>query len=268
MPAPVRKQAAFFDLDKTIIAKSSALAFPRSFHAGGLITRRAALRTAYAQFVYLVGGADHDQMEKIRHFMSQLVEGWDVATVQDIVAETLHNIVDPLVYDEAVSLIEEHRLAGRDVIIVSTSGAEVVGPIGEMLGADRVIATRLEIADGKYTGEIDYYAYAETKAEAIRELAESEGYDLAHCYAYSDSVTDAPMLGTVGHPFAVNPDKDLRKLAVENEWPILVFTKPVALGSRMRFPPATPTLAALAVGGLVAIGGAIAINVRKRNQTA
>src|SRR3546814_2155548 len=72
---------------------------------------------------------------------------------------------------------------------------------------------------------------------------------------YSDSVTDAPMLGTVGHPFAVNPDKDLRKLAVENEWPLLVFTKPVALGSRMRFPPATPTLAALAVGGLVAIGG-------------
>src|SRR3546814_4957183 len=75
------------------------------------------VRTAYAQFVYLVGGADHDQMEKIRHFMSQLVEGWDVATVQDIVAETLHNIVDPLAYDEAVSLIEEHRLAGRDVII-------------------------------------------------------------------------------------------------------------------------------------------------------
>src|SRR3546814_13000445 len=95
-----------------------------------------------------------------------------------------------------------------------------LGPIGEMLGADRVIATRLEIADGKYTGEIDYYAYAETKAEAIRELAESEGYDLAHCYAYSDSVTDAPLLGTAGHPFAVNPDKALRKLAVENERPI------------------------------------------------
>src|SRR3546814_15030747 len=110
MPAPVRKQAAFFDLDKTIIAKSSALAFSRPFQAGGLITRRAALRTAYAQFVYLVGGADHDQMEKIRHFMSQLVEGWDVATVQDIVAETLQHIVDLLASDEAVSLIEEHRL--------------------------------------------------------------------------------------------------------------------------------------------------------------
>ena len=161
MPAPAGRQAAFFDLDKTIIAKSSALAFSRPFQAGGLITRRAALRTAYAQFLYLVGGADHDQMEKIRKFMSDLSAGWDVATVREIVADTLHNIVDPMVYDEAVSLIEEHHLASRDVIIVSTSGSEIVGPIGEMLGADRVIATRMEIEDGKYTGGIEYYAYAE-----------------------------------------------------------------------------------------------------------
>ena len=125
-----RPTAAFFDLDKTIIAKSSTLAFSKSFQAGGLISRRAMLRSAYAQFVYLVGGADHDQMEKMRQFMSQLCAGWDVATVREIVAETLHHIVDPLVYDEAVSLIEEHRLAGRDIVIVSTSGEEVVGPIG------------------------------------------------------------------------------------------------------------------------------------------
>ena len=136
------RTAAFFDLDKTIIAKSSTLAFSKPFQAGGLISRRAVLRSAYAQFVYLVGGADHDQMEKMRAFMSQLVAGWDVATVREIVADTLHNIVDPLVYDEAVSLIEEHRLAGRDIVIVSTSGTEVVEPIGEMLGADHVIATR------------------------------------------------------------------------------------------------------------------------------
>src|SRR4029079_13377460 len=180
---PTGRPAAFFDLDKTIIAKSSTLAFSKPFQAGGLISRRAVLRSAYAQFVYLVGGADHDQMEKMRAFMSQLCAGWDVATVKDIVADTLHNVVDPIVYDEAVSLIEEHHLAGRDVIIVSTSGSEVVAPIGEMLGADRVIATRMEVVAGKYTGEIDYYAYAEAKAEAIRALAEENGYDLARSYA-------------------------------------------------------------------------------------
>lgn len=266
MAARPLRTAAFFDLDKTIIAKSSTLAFSKPFQAGGLISRRAVLRSAYAQFVYLVGGADHDQMEKMRQFMSQLCAGWDVATVREIVAETLHHIVDPLVYDEAVGLIEEHHLAGRDVIIVSTSGSEVVEPIGAMLGADRVIATRMAVEDGKYTGEIDYYAYSETKAEAIREIADSNGYDLDRSFAYSDSITDAPMLESVGHPHAVNPDKELRKLAVQNGWPVLVFAKPVTLQSRVRLPPVKPTLATLAVGGLVVAGGAIAVNLRRRTR--
>ncbi|MDN4161427.1 HAD family hydrolase [Nocardioides abyssi] len=263
-----RPTAAFFDLDKTIIAKSSTLAFSRPFQAGGLISRRAVLRSAYAQFVYLVGGADHDQMEKLRHFLSQLVGGWDVATVREIVADTLHHVVDPLVYDEAVSLIEEHRLAGRDVVIVSTSGSEVVEPIGEMLGADHVVATRLEIVEGRYTGEIEYYAYAEEKAIAVRQLAEERGYDLAECYAYSDSITDVPMLEAVGHPYAVNPDRDLRKVANAQGWPVLVFVKPVALRSRVPLPPAGPTLAALAVGGLAAVGGVLWANARKRRLEA
>ena len=263
-PMASRPTAAFFDLDKTIIAKSSTLAFSKPFQAGGLISRRGVLRSAYAQFVYLVGGADHDQMEKMRQFMSQLCAGWDVATVREIVAETLHHIVDPLVYDEAVSLIEEHRLAGRDVVIVSTSGTEVVGPIGEMLGADRVVATRMEIVDGRYTGDIEYYAYAEEKARAIRELADQVGYDLERSYAYSDSVTDVHMLEAVGHPHAVNPDRDLRRIAAARGWPVLVFTKPVALQSRVTFPPAKPALAALAVGGFVAVGGVIWANARRR----
>jgi HAD superfamily hydrolase (TIGR01490 family) len=261
MATPLLRSAAFFDLDKTIIAKSSTLAFSKPFQAGGLISRRAVLRSAYAQFVYVVGGADHDQIEKMRQFMSQLVAGWDVATVRDIVADTLHNIVDPLVYDEAVSLIEEHKLAGRDVVIVSASGTEVVEPIGAMLGADIVIATRLQEVDGKYTGDIDFYAYAEEKARAVRELAEERGYDLERSYAYSDSVTDAPMLEVVGHPHAVNPDKELRRLATTNGWPILVFTKPVALRSRV---PYKPTLAALAVGGVVAVGGVLWASARRR----
>jgi HAD superfamily hydrolase (TIGR01490 family) len=255
--------AAFFDLDKTIIAKSSTLAFSKPFQAGGLISRRAVLRSAYAQFVYLVGGADHDQMEKMRQFMSQLCAGWDVATVQDIVAETLHHVVDPLVYDEAVRLIEEHRLAGRDIVIVSTSGTEVVGPIGEMLGADRVVATRMEIVDGRYTGDIAYYAYAAEKARAVRELAEELGYDLAGCYAYSDSSTDEPMLAAVGHPHAVNPDRELRRIAVARGWPILVFSRPVTLRSRVPLPTG-PTLAAIAVGGAAAVGGLLWAGARKR----
>src|SRR3954447_3344753 len=188
------RTAAFFDLDKTIIAKSSTLAFSRSFYQGGLINRRAVLRSAYAQFVYLFGGADHDQMERMRAYLSSMASGWDVEQVKLIVAETLHQLIDPLIYEEAATLIEEHHLAGRDVVIVSTSGAEVVEPIGELLGADHVIATRMVVEAGKYSGDIEYYAYGETKAEAIRELAATQGYDLDRCYAYSDSATDLPML--------------------------------------------------------------------------
>ncbi len=259
--------AAFFDLDKTIIAKSSTLAFSKPFQAGGLISRRAVLRSTYAQFVYLVGGADHDQMEKMRAFMSQLCAGWDVATVREIVAETLHHVVDPLVYDEAVSLIEEHHRAGRDVVIVSTSGSEVVEPIGAMLGADHVVATLLEVVDGCYTGEISYYAYAEEKARAVAALAEEHGYDLARSFGYSDSVTDVPMLEVVGSPHAVNPDRELRRLAAARGWPVLHFDRPVALRTRIPLPPAKPALAALALGTVVAVGGAVWAGVRRRQTT-
>ena len=262
------RAAAFFDLDKTIIAKSSVLAFSKPFQAGGLISRRAVLRSAYAQFLFMLGGADHDQVEKMRQFMSHLVAGWDVATVREIVADTLHNVVDPIVYDEAVRLIEEHHSAGRDVVIVSTSGSEVVEPIGALLGADRVIATRLAVEDGHYTGAIDYYAYAEEKANAIREVAELRGYDLERSYGYSDSITDLPMLEAVGHPYAVNPDKELRKAAEANGWPVLVFVKPVGLRSRLALPPPKPTLAALAVGGVVAVGAAVWVGVRRARESA
>ncbi len=258
------RPAAFFDLDKTVIAKSSTLAFSRSFYAGGLISRGSALRSAYAQFVYLVGGADHDQMEKMRRFLSELCAGWDVATVREIVADTLHNIVDPLVFDEAVSLIDEHRLAGRDVVIVSASGSEVVEPIGAMLGADEVIATRMEIEDGKYTGEIEFYAYAANKASAIEELARRRGYDLERSFAYSDSVTDVQMLEVVGHPYAVNPDKELRRRATASGWPVLVFDKPVMLRSRVRMPTGRTTLAALAVSTAVGTGAAVYLATRRR----
>lgn len=228
----VRRSAAFFDLDKTIIARSSALAFSGPFYRGGLINRRSVLRSAYAQFVFLVGGADHEQMERMREYMSALVVGWPVETVRDIVSETLHTIVDPIVYEEAMRLIDEHHLAGRDVVIVSSTGEEVVGPVGEMLGTDRALGSRLRVQDGRYTGDIDVYLYAEGKAEAIHELADEHGYDLARSYAYSDSITDLPMLEVVGHPYAVNPDRALRREARSRGWPVLVFSRPVALRRR------------------------------------
>jgi HAD superfamily hydrolase (TIGR01490 family) len=258
------RSAAFFDLDKTIIAKSSTLAFSRPFYDGGLLSRRAVLRSAYAQFIFAASGADHDQLTKMRNYLTEMVTGWDVEVVRQSVAETLHAIIDPIVFDEAVELIENHHAAGRDVVIVSASGTEVVEPIGQMLGADHVVATRLVEIDGRYTGDVEYYAYGPNKAKAMQELADEHGYDLAASFAYSDSETDAPMLAIVGHPFAVNPDKALRRIAEENDWPILTFTSPVSMRARLGL---DTRVAKIAAAGVVAAGvGAITLAVVTRRR--
>ena len=247
------RAAAFFDLDKTIIATSSATAFSRPFLAGGLLTRRAILRSAYAQFLYLVGGADASQTERLRAQLSRTVTGWDVAQVSEIVERTLHESIDAAVYAEAVALIEEHHAAGRDVVIVSASGSEVVRPIAALLGADHVIASHMQVADGRYTGEIDFYAYGENKAVAIRDLADRQGYDLDASYAYSDSITDAPMLAVVGHAFAVNPDRALRRMATDEGWSVLTFDRPILLRAFLH--PSTPVL--VVVGGVLVVAAAV-----------
>jgi HAD superfamily hydrolase (TIGR01490 family) len=256
--------AAFFDLDKTIIAKSSVLAFGKPFYQGGLLNRRAVLRSAYAQFVFALAGADADQMERMREYLTAMCTGWEVSQVREIVSETLHEIIDPIVYDEAVQLIGMHKAAGRDVVIVSSSGEEVVAPIGAMLGADHVIGTRMLVAEGKYTGDIGLYAYGPGKADAIRELAAERGYDLSRSYGYSDSATDIPMLEVVGHPFAVNADRALRKHASERDWPTLTFSNAVPL--RERLTPEHPTVTAGALGAGLAAAGTLWYLLRKRGR--
>ena len=180
-----------------------------------------------------------------------------MAKVRDIVAETIDVIIDPAIYDEAVALIEEHRASGRDVVIISSSGTEVVEPIGERLGVDIAVGSQLGIEDGRYTGEILFYAYGEGKAQAMRELAAERGYDLTASYAYTDSITDLPMLNLVGHPTAVNPDDDLRRIAAERDWPVLDFAKPVSLRTRL---PIEKRQAAVAAGAAAAVS-AVALGI-------
>ncbi len=260
---PIRT-AAFFDLDKTVLAKSSTLAFSKPFFSQGLINRRAVLKSTYAQFLFLMSGADHDQMDRMRSYITTMCTGWDVEQVKSVVGETLHDIVDPLVFAEAAVLIADHKLCGRDVVIVSASGEEIVGPIARALGATHAMATRMVVEDGKYTGEIEFYCYGEGKAEAIRALAAREGYALQHCYAYSDSITDLPMLETVGHPTVVNPDRALRKEAGTRGWPVRSFSKPVSLRDRIPAPSTAAVATSAAVGMSALAAGALTYSLLRR----
>ena len=246
--------AAFFDLDKTIIAKSSALAFSRPFFQEGLINRRAVLKSTYAQFMFLLAGADAEQMDRMRAHITAQCAGWDMAQVTAIVEETLHDIVNPLVYAEATELIAEHRERGDDVVVVSASGAEIVGPIAEMVGATHSLATRMVTHNGRYTGDVEFYCAGENKAIAVRELADQRGYDLQRCHAYSDSISDMPMLEAVGHPTVVNPDRALRREAHQRGWPVLAFSDPVSLRTRIPAPSGTHLAAALGLGAVAAAG--------------
>ena len=251
-----RSVAAFFDLDKTVIARSSALAFTRPFYSGGLINRRSVIKSAYAQLLFTLSGADAEQVEKLPAHVTDMCRGLPVDQLNTVVNETLHDIVEPLVFAEATELITNHQMRGHDVILISASGLEMVEPIGRLLGVDAVAASRMSVIDGKYSGELEFYCYGEAKADAIQRLAQAKGYDLAECFAYSDSITDLPMLSAVGHPTAVNPDRALRKQATRRGWPILSFDRPVGLSDRLTPSPRTVAMSAAAGAGVAAIGAA------------
>lgn len=226
-------EAAFFDLDKTIIARSSPLALSRSFLREGLIQRGTLLKSMYAQLVFQLMGADENKMERIREESAKLTAGWEADKVRAVVTEVLEEVISPLIYAEALELMHDHRAAGRLICIVSSSPEEIVAPLAHMLRVDRWIATRPTIEDGKYTGGLDFYAYGPHKAEAMKSLAEELGLDLDASFAYSDSVTDLPMLERVGNPVVVNPDKDLRRIAEERGWKIEWFRDPVSMRDRL-----------------------------------
>jgi HAD superfamily hydrolase (TIGR01490 family) len=164
-------------------------------------------------------------MDRIRDQVSALCCGWNAELIAQIVSDNLTDVIEPLVYDEARSLLARHRDSGHDVLIASTSGQEIVQPIAAMLGASAAVATRLEVAGGVYTGTVEFYAYGQAKADGVAELAASRGYRLGDCYAYSDSATDLPLLELVGHPHVVNPDRALRRAARDRGWPVLTFSR-------------------------------------------
>ncbi len=250
-----RQQVAFFDLDKTVIAKASMMAFGKPFYREGLIGRRTILRGIYAQLIYLHIGASEQKLDRIRESVLVLTRGWDQDRVRTIVRETLEVVIEPILYEEALDLMAVHRAEGRRIFLVSASPVEIVEPLAEYLGVDEAIASRAEVdADGRYTGEMDTYAYGPVKAEIIRALAEVEGIDLAGSYAYSDSYTDLPMLETVGHPVAVNPDRVLARLARDREWEIREFVRTVRMRDRKPVSRTVPTAAGAAVA--VAAAGA------------
>ena len=257
---PAAPGAAFFDLDKTLIQGSSAFQFARAAYRGGLMGRRQLLSDAIANVQFRLRGATDEDSLALRERIAASLEGTRVTDLERLGADVLAGIL-PKLYPEMLTLAHEHQDAGRRAYIVTAASQELADILAQVLAFDGAIGSQIsEVVDGVYTGKpAGLFIYRGGKAQAIVELAARDGIDLAESYAYSDSESDLPMLRTVGHPVAVNPDGTLAAIARERGWPIIHLDR---LGRRLR--AGAVLAAATAAGGLG--GAAVVAQVRGRRR--
>jgi HAD superfamily hydrolase (TIGR01490 family) len=217
--------AAFFDLDRTLIAGSSAFTLAIAARAAGMIPAREFVRDSVGAVTFRLRGASDDTTDAAKDRALRFVAGIrqdDLSALNERVLPTLLGKIRP----EARRLLDRHRHAGRSTYIVSAAPQEIVEPLALSLGMTGGIGTRGEVVDGAYTGHLaGPFCYGEGKVEAIAELARWDGLDLSQCFAYSDSASDLPMLQAVGHPVAVNPDSRLERHARDHGWPVVHFSR-------------------------------------------
>ncbi len=243
---PANQAAAFFDLDRTLVAGSSGIYWARAAVDAGIISRRQMVRLVGANVKFRLRGSTDESTDAIRERLSELVAGRDAMELRRMMPEVLAGVL-PRLYPQMLQIAYDHQDAGRKVYIATASSQIVAEMLSDVLGFDGGIGSVPEIVDGKMTGrDSDVFPYREGKAQRITELAEREGIDLAASYGYSDSESDLPMLRLVGHAVAVNPDSELEAIAAEEGWDVMRFDQ---LGRKLL------ALGALALMGLVGTAG-------------
>ena len=216
--------AAFFDLDRTLISRSSSLSLAPAFHRRGLVRRRDRMKAEVAQLFFVRYGAGKSRVGQTAESAMAFLKGLPVETMREIIDEAVDSALKPYVYREALVLVERHREHGERSFIVSAALQEIVDALVAELGLDGGLGSVAEVENGVYTGRLVRRLDGHAKAEAIGALASEEGIDLAESTAYSDSASDVPFLEAVGDPVAVNPDRTLRGIAAERNWRVLRFS--------------------------------------------
>jgi HAD superfamily hydrolase (TIGR01490 family) len=218
---PTAKAAAFFDLDGTLIPGSANIPLSVAAFRRGWVHPRDLARDVWFGFSFLLKGASDDRAGAVRDRILRAVAGHKVEDVVGLGDDFIESVTES-VTDEARALLAMQASAGRDRYVVSATSQEIVSMFAERIGIEGALGTRSQVVDGRYTGELaGPFCYGAGKVEAIEALAHERGYDLSACYAFSDSMSDLPMLERVGHPVVVNPDAEMRHLARERGWPII-----------------------------------------------
>ena len=210
VPAEHGRGAAFFDLDRTLMAGSSGLYWARAARGAGLLTRRRIARYGWENVKFRLRGSTDQATDRVRREVGEMISGQRVVDLQRLAPKVLAGVL-PRLYPQMLEVAHAHQDAGRPVYICTAASQEMAEMLAHVLSFDGALGARSEVVDGRYTGRpAGPFTYREGKAVAMRELAAAEGIDLAASYAYSDSESDLPMLRAVGHPVVVNPDAELR----------------------------------------------------------
>jgi len=214
--------AAFFDLDGTLIPGSANIPLAKAAFRHGFISPTDLLKDLRNGLSFLLKGATDERSAQVRDRILRAVQGHRAADVEALGEHFLDELVASIT-PAMNAVLDRHAAAGHDRIVVSASPTEIVSRLATGAGLEHGLGTTAaRDDDGVYTGELaGPFCYREGKVAIMAALALQNGYDLAQCYAYSDSISDLPMLEAVGHPVAVNPEPELRELAVERGWPVV-----------------------------------------------
>ncbi len=220
-----RRAAAFFDLDRTLIAGSSAFVFGHAAWRNGMMPTRELMSDAWKAIAFRFSGASDEKANAVRDRILHAIKDRHVDELMALADDVIPRLLDD-VRKESQGFIDLHTEADRDTYMVTASPIEIVRSLAVELGMTGAIATVAETVNGVYTGGLsEPFCYGPAKADAIERVALREGYDLDLCYSYSDSLSDLPMLEVVGHPVAVNPDNGLEAVARTRGWPIVEFSR-------------------------------------------
>jgi HAD superfamily hydrolase (TIGR01490 family) len=244
----VGRIAAFFDLDRTLMAGSSGMHFARAAYRSGMVSRTRLARWGAEHVRFRLRGSTDERTAQVLSQVKELLAGVPEREIERMGPDLLAGVL-PRIYPKMLGEVRAHQDAGRATFIVSGAGNGLVKILARVLGMDGGIGTRYEVdGDGILTGRIvEPLVYGEGKVAAMRRFADDHEIDLPESWAYSDSASDLPMMRAVGNPVAVNPDAELAKIAAEQGWRVMRFEK---LGRRLAI--GGVTLAAAASGTLLA----------------
>ncbi len=242
------RSAAFFDLDRTLMAGSSGVFFAKAAFETGMISRARLVKDLYENLRFRLVGSTDERADAVRIRVGEMIAGVPVRELQRLAPRVLAGVL-PRLYPDMLARAYAHQDAGRLVFIVTAASQEMADLLAHVLAFDGGLGSRSEVVDGVYTGRAaGPFNYRDGKRISLHELAQRQNLDLADSYAYSDSESDLPMLRAVGHPVVVNPDAELMQIAVQEGWEIVRLDR---LGRRLKL------FAALSAGSLAAVGAVV-----------